>query len=227
MLKTILHICVAVLLFSTSSKSQPREQSEASLQAGSAIQIHLLDGFALSYLIQDSNQSAVALTVDASMDSHSLSGPIQTHLNWGSITEEFTGAHEVDIHAYGIGGTISWIRFFSVTGDLALYLGTGATVRYSGSYARAYALTRDPAYRDRESTRTSEWAAGFRGIVGFQFMLTSSTGLLADYRPSVLKTWTRIRIKEEQFFGPIDQNTSVKGWSFHLRSISFGLTFRL
>lgn len=228
-MKTTLHICAAVLLVSASSKSQPRQLAGAPSPSGSAIQVHLLDGIALSYLIRESDYSAVAITVNASMDSHSLSGPIQTHLQWWSLTEEFTGAHQVDIHAYSMDGMIAWIRYFPISGDLTLYTGAGAMGRRSGSYTRAYALTRDPAYRNRESTRTAEWAAGFRGIVGFQFMLTSSVGLLADYRPSVLKTWTRIRIKEEHlsFDGSLDQNTSINGWNLQLRSITFGLTFRL
>lgn len=223
MLKKTLHIIATALLFSALSNSQPREHSETLPASASAIQFHLLEGVALSYVIQDSYQSAVALTFDLSTAGHSLSGPIMTHLQWGSITEEFTGAQDADDHAYEVGGAASWIRFFSITDDLALYLGTGATVRHSGSYARTYALTRDPAFRERNSIRTSEWATGFRGIVGFQFMMTPSAGLLADYRPMVLKTWTHIRTKDEVEV----RSTNLNGWRFNMSSISFGLTFRL
>lgn len=193
----------------------------------SAIQFHLVGGYAVSYLGSLSPSSAFRITADLYLNSRSIEGPIKSSSS--SYTQDRSRSTNSD--SYGADVVVSHVSYAAVTDNSSFYFGLGPVASYTSSSSKdidaEHPSFSSPGYHNEYSTRASQWGIGAQGIVGLQAMLTSTVSFLAEYQVSALHIWQESR-SDYSFSSASGSDfnwstTEQRGWQFNLNSIRLGI----
>lgn len=213
--------------FSPNALGQPAGPHNSVLSESSAVQFHLIGGYAVSYLSPLSTNSSFRITADFNLNSSSLEGPSKS--NSPSYTQDIDRSS--DYSSYGVDVVVSYVYSTAMTVNSSFYFGFGPAVRYSkssndGTYVE-HPSASSSGFRNEYGDRAVDWGVGARAIVGLQAQLTTTVSLLAEYQISAFHLWRENRSKSS-YSSPYSSGSNwssidQKGWEFTLNSIRLGI----
>lgn len=224
---------VGSLKLEPSAPASPRERESPARTDSppstppNAVQVHLVGGYAVSYVGTLSATSAVRVTADLNFDSQSLEGPTESDPYYNP--QNFMRSTRTS--SYGADVVVSILSMTDVGANSSVYLGVGPAVRYGYSSSRdifiEYPPTSSQGYRNESHNRMNQWGLGAGGVMGIQLTLTPAVGLLAEYQLSAVHTWRVNRLnsffKTPYSVGSSWSTTDQKGWEIRLNSIRLGI----